>query len=100
VLLIADPLAEVTSVMDSDIRRFHPYDEAREVAKAFERYDLLSAPIVDDRGKLIGRVTADAVMDFIAHRLATRCRARGPAQGRRPLRACSIPRATGGHGSP
>jgi len=65
VLLIADPQAEVTSVMDSDIRRFHPYDEAREVAKAFERYDLLSAPIVDDRGKLMGRVTADAVMDFI-----------------------------------
>jgi magnesium transporter len=65
VLLIADPASPVTSVMDSDIRRFHPYDEAREVAKAFERYDLLSAPIVDDRGKLVGRVTADAVMDFI-----------------------------------
>ena len=51
--------------MDADIRRFHPYDDAEEVANAFERYDLLSAPIVDDRGKLIGRVTADAVMDFI-----------------------------------
>jgi magnesium transporter len=64
-LLIAQPTAEITSVMDPDIRRFHPYDDAEEVAKAFERYDLLSAPIVDDRGKLIGRVTADAVMDFI-----------------------------------
>jgi magnesium transporter len=64
-LLIAQPTVEVTSVMDPDIRRFHPYDDAEEVAKAFERYDLLSAPIVDDRGKLIGRVTADAVMDFI-----------------------------------
>ena len=64
-LLIAEPAAPITSVMDADVRRFHPYEEAQEVAKAFERYDLLSAPIVDDRGKLIGRVTADAVMDFI-----------------------------------
>jgi magnesium transporter len=64
-LLVADAGREVTSIMDADIRRFHPYDDAEEVAKAFERYDLLSAPIVDDRGKLIGRVSADAVMDFI-----------------------------------
>jgi magnesium transporter len=64
-LLIAAPDAPVTTVMEADIRRFHPYDDAEEVAKAFERYDLLSAPIVDDRGKLVGRVTADAVMDFI-----------------------------------
>jgi magnesium transporter len=65
VLLIADPSAPVTSIMDANVQAFHPYDEAREVAKAFERYDLLSAPIVDVRGKLLGRVTADAVMDFI-----------------------------------
>jgi magnesium transporter len=64
-LLIADPGTPVASVMDSDIRRFRPDDPAEEVATAFDRYDLLSAPIVDDRGKLIGRVTADAVMDFI-----------------------------------
>jgi len=54
-LIIADAGAAVTLVMDSDVRRFRPYDDAHEVAKAFERYDLLSAPIVDDRGKLIGR---------------------------------------------
>jgi magnesium transporter len=64
-LLVAEPEAQITSIMDENVRRFHPYDEAAEVAKAFERYDLLSAPIVDDRGKMIGRVTADAVMDFI-----------------------------------
>jgi magnesium transporter len=64
-LLIAAPGAPITTIMDADIRRFHPYDDAEEVAKAFERYDLLSAPIVDDRGKLVGRVSADAVMDVI-----------------------------------
>jgi len=64
-LLVADPGSPIASLMESDIRRFHLYDEAEEVATAFERYDLLSAPVVDDRGKLIGRVTADSVMDFI-----------------------------------
>jgi magnesium transporter len=51
--------------METELRRFHPDDSAELVATAFERYDLLSAPVVDDRGKLIGRVTADSVMDFI-----------------------------------
>ena len=51
--------------MEAGIRRFHLDDAAEKVATAFERYDLLSAPVVDDRGKLIGRVTADSVMDFI-----------------------------------
>jgi magnesium transporter len=64
-LLIVDPESPVASVMDAEVRRFRPDDEADEVATAFDRYDLLSAPIVDERGKLIGRVTADAVMDYI-----------------------------------
>jgi magnesium transporter len=64
-LIAAEPGAAVVSIMDNDVQRFRPYDDAHDVAKAFERYDLLSAPIVDERGKLIGRVTADAVMDFI-----------------------------------
>jgi magnesium transporter len=64
-LLLADPADRLTAVMQGDVRRFRPHDEARDVAGAFERYDLMSAPIVDDREKLIGRVTADAVLDFM-----------------------------------
>jgi magnesium transporter len=65
VLLVADGSSPVTRVMDASVRSFRPSDQASTVAKAFERYDLLSAPVVDDRGKLVGRVTADAVVDFI-----------------------------------
>jgi magnesium transporter len=64
-LLLADPADRLTAVMQGDVRRFRPHDEGRDVAGAFERYDLMSAPIVDDREKLIGRVTADAVLDFM-----------------------------------
>ena len=31
----------------------------------FERYDLVSAPVIDNRGKLVGRLTVDAVMDVL-----------------------------------
>jgi magnesium transporter len=64
-LITADAKVRLSNLMDRNIERFRPYDEASQVAKAFERYDLLSAPVVDDRGKLIGRVTAHAVMDFV-----------------------------------
>jgi magnesium transporter len=50
--------------MAEDISAFGPDDPAREALAAFERYDLLSAPVVDERGKLLGRLSVDAVMDF------------------------------------
>jgi magnesium transporter len=37
-------------------------------ASAFERYDLVSAPVVDTNGKLVGRVTVDEVLDFVRQR--------------------------------
>jgi magnesium transporter len=52
-------------VMAKDVVRFRPYDNASEAASAFERYDLVSAPVVNERGKLIGRLTVDLVMEFI-----------------------------------
>jgi magnesium transporter len=44
---------------------FAPEDKAEPASQAFERYDLVSAPVVDERGKLLGRLTVDAVMDFV-----------------------------------
>ncbi|HEV7123675.1 MAG TPA: magnesium transporter, partial [Rhodanobacter sp.] len=44
---------------------FHPTDDANEVAQAFERYDLVTAPVVDQRGHLIGRITIYAMVDVI-----------------------------------
>ena len=37
----------------------------RAPSAVFERYDLVSAPVVDDRGKLVGRLTVEAVMDVL-----------------------------------
>ena len=35
------------------------------MAKIFERHDLVSAPVIDNHGKLIGRITIDDVVDVI-----------------------------------
>jgi len=40
-------------------------DNAQQAAHAFERYDLVSAAVVDEPGKLVGRLTVDRVVDYI-----------------------------------
>jgi magnesium transporter len=65
VLLVNDPETEVGALMQTDCVDLRPDDFAEEAAKAFERYDLVSAAVVDDDQKLVGRVTVNAVVDFI-----------------------------------
>ena len=65
VLLLRDPSSSVTSAMSDDTISFGPHDDARDAVKTFERYNLVSAPVVDDRGKLVGRLTVDAAMDVL-----------------------------------
>lgn len=64
-LIVSDLEASVADVMVEDVVILHPDDDANEAAKAFERYDLVTAPVVDVERKLLGRVTVDAVMDYI-----------------------------------
>lgn len=56
------PLREV---MDPDVIFFAASDPAEEAGHAFERYDLISAPVVDDRQRVIGRLTVESIMDFL-----------------------------------
>src|SRR5512134_132792 len=64
-LLLNEPETEVRSVMKSDVLTLSPLDDAGEAAQAFERYDLVSAPVVDANGRLVGRLTVDEVVDVI-----------------------------------
>lgn len=65
ILLINDPDAQVSAVMRTDTLVLQASDKAEHAAEAFDRYDLVSAPVVDHHGALTGRVTVAAVIDFI-----------------------------------
>ena len=65
VLLVNDPDAKVSEMMSEKMTRLHPEDKAQQATHAFERYNLVTAPVVDTNDKLLGRVTVNEVMDFI-----------------------------------
>lgn len=64
-LLVSDPQQTVREVMSTDGRVISATLPETEVAKLFERHDLVSAPVIDADGKLIGRITIDDVVDVI-----------------------------------
>ena len=64
-LLINEPETSVADVMKRDLMTLAPIDDVGEAAQAFERYDLVSAPVVDAGGHLVGRLTVDEVVDVI-----------------------------------
>jgi len=64
-LIVSDLDREVRQVMVAESVKLHPQDRAEDAASAFERYDLVSAPVVDAAGRLTGRLTVNAVVDYI-----------------------------------
>jgi len=65
-LIVTDLDKQVGEVMVPESVKLRPEDRAEDAAQAFERYDLVSAPVVDlITGNLVGRVTVNDVMDHI-----------------------------------
>lgn len=64
-LLVSDLNQTVREVMSTDAQTIHAAMDEEDVAKIFERHDLVSAPVVDAQGKLLGRITIDDVVDVI-----------------------------------
>jgi len=64
-LLTNDLDVEVKSIMRTDVDAMHVHMSDNEVAREFEKYDLVSAAIVDEEHRLIGRITIDDVVDVI-----------------------------------
>ena len=64
-LIVTDPEILVGAVMNTEFTRLGPNDKAQQAAQAFERYDLVSAPVVDSDNRLVGRVTVAAALDYV-----------------------------------
>jgi magnesium transporter len=64
-LLTKEPDYTVAEVMDQSMEGIPARTPATEVTKLFEDLDLISAPVIDDNGTLLGRITIDDVVDVI-----------------------------------
>lgn len=64
-LLVSDPGNTVREIMITDTISIPALTPDDHVANLFKRHDLVSAPVVDERGKLLGRITIDDVVDVI-----------------------------------
>ena len=67
-LLVTHPDVEVAGLYDSDSVSFTPESDADEAAQAFERYNLICAPVIDPQGRVLGRVTVDSVLEYVRDR--------------------------------
>ena len=64
-LLVTDPDITVREIMITEIEPIPASMSDHQVALLFEQQDLVSAPVVDEEGKLLGRITIDDVVDII-----------------------------------
>ena len=64
-LLVSDPGVSVREMMLTDLDPIPAYLPDDKVARLFERNDWISAPVVDENGTLLGRITIDDVVDVI-----------------------------------
>ncbi|MCL1093083.1 magnesium transporter [Shewanella kaireitica] len=64
-LLTCNPDSSIRDIMAADVEPIPVGMSDSEVAQLFERHDWMSAPVVDDDNKLLGRITIDDVVDVI-----------------------------------
>jgi len=64
-LLFCEPDEEIWRIADADFPRVHAEEDQEEVARIFNKYDILALPVVDKQGVLVGRITADDIIDVV-----------------------------------
>ncbi|AOM39624.1 magnesium transporter [Xenorhabdus hominickii] len=67
----------VSEVMNTDTVTFSPEQKGEDAASAFERYDLISAAVVDNNGRLMGRLTVEDIVDTLSEETDTNIRRMG-----------------------
>ncbi len=64
-LVLAEPMSTVRSIMNPEVISVRVDLDQEEVAQMFKRYDLISLPVIDDLGALIGRILHDDAVDVL-----------------------------------
>jgi len=64
-IVTSKPEEVISSLIDDEVTAINADMPETEVAQLFERYDWFSAPVIDENGRLLGRITIDDVVDII-----------------------------------
>jgi len=64
-LLVSRSDRKVSEIMKRDVVSVPEDMDQEEVAQIFRKYDLVAVPVVDEEGRLIGRITVDDVMEVL-----------------------------------
>jgi len=64
-MLISDSKAQIANLYDPDVIAVKASKKAEEVANIMKKYDLVAMPVIDELGRLVGRITIDDVVDVI-----------------------------------
>ena len=75
----------IKDLFEDDLRPVRATDDQEEVARLFERYDLVSAPVVDDDDRLVGVITFDDIVDVIEEEAEEDIKALGGVSGEEEL---------------
>jgi magnesium transporter len=75
----------VQDLFEEDLRPVRATDDQEQVARLFERYDLVSTPVVDADGRLVGVITFDDVADVIQEEAEEDIKALGGVRGEEEL---------------
>lgn len=75
----------ISELVDAEHRRVRATDDQEEVARQFERYDLVAAPVVDSADRLVGVITFDDIVDVIEQEADEDLKALGGVQAEEEL---------------
>ena len=64
-LLVANPKTKIRSIYKKNVDHVYDTDSAESVASTMQKYDLGAIPVVNNKKKLLGRITIDDIVDLI-----------------------------------
>lgn len=64
-IILAKPDQKINQIMNENIYKVNTTDDQEKVAKAIQKYDFLSLPVVDSENRLVGIITVDDILDIV-----------------------------------
>ncbi|MFC5068211.1 magnesium transporter [Flaviflagellibacter deserti] len=85
----------IEKILNEDVRSFEATQDREEVARSFQRYNLVSAPVTDPDDRLVGVLTVDDIVDVIQQETEEDLRALGGVMGDEELSDTVVETARG-----